>query len=103
MSYKIKLKAEAKLDIQETIAWYDEQQAKLGTRFYKTIQDTFKQLKENPYLNAIRYKNIRTAIVKKYPFMVHYFVNEDNKIVVVLAVFHTSSNPQIWKNRSDNI
>jgi hypothetical protein len=31
--------------------------------------------------------------------MIHYTMNEDEKIIVVRAVFNTNRNPKIWKDR----
>jgi hypothetical protein len=35
----------------------------------------------------------------KIPFLVHYSVDEENFVIEIFAVFHTSRNPQIWMER----
>jgi len=37
--------------------------------------------------------------MKKYPFMVHFTVDDKNKTVVVRAIFNTSRDPDIWEER----
>jgi hypothetical protein len=48
---------------------------------------------------AIRYADVRCMLVKKFPFMVHFTIDENQKLVEVFAVHHTSRNPKIWEER----
>jgi len=48
MSYKIKLDPLAKLDIDDNIDWYEQQQPGLGSRFYEYVKDTFRLIEQNP-------------------------------------------------------
>jgi plasmid stabilization system protein ParE len=42
--------------------------------------------------------NTRRALLKRFPYAVYFAV--DNEIIVVLAVFHTSRDPESWRRRS---
>jgi hypothetical protein len=85
-------------DIQETINYYDEQSNGLGKRFESVLNSHFSTLKKNPLLR-IRYDKVRCLTLKKFPFMVHFTVDENQKVVTIRAVFHTSLNPLNWDNR----
>ena len=98
MKYKIKIEPEANQDIQETINWYNERQKGLGRKFHNEIKNYFKHLKFNPFYE-IRYDNVRCITIKKFPYTIHFTVNEVDNTVIVRAIFHTSRNPEIWKNR----
>jgi toxin ParE1/3/4 len=37
--------------------------------------------------------------MKKFPFMIHFTLDETQNFVVVHAVFHTSLNPKNWEER----
>jgi len=39
-------------------------------------------------------------VINKFPFMVHFTLDLDKKIVTIIAVLHTSLHPKIWKKRS---
>jgi hypothetical protein len=54
---------------------------------------------KNPKAPNIRYKNVRTAVLNMFPFLVHYTIDERNKTIVVSAVLHTSRNPKLWESR----
>jgi len=92
LKYKIKIEPEAQIDIQDSINWYNEQQKGLGKRFYKEVKEYLNSLKTNP-LYAVKYDNIRCLPLKIFPFTIHFSVNEDDKIIIVRAVFQTSQNP----------
>ena len=99
MSYSIKLSPLAKTDVQDIIAYYNENKNGLGTRFFNSLAVTFKLIAKNPLLFQIRYRNTHSVLIQKFPIQVHYLVDEVNKNVIVIAVSHTSRNPQIWKER----
>jgi len=42
-------------------------------------------------------------LVKKFPFLIHYIIDEANETVEVFAIIHTSRSPKIWEQRSENI
>ena len=96
MTFKISINPTARLDIIEVIDWYNEQQSNLGFRFYKCTQTTLKSIQKNPLGYAIRYKTIRTAIINKFPYMIHYNVEQQTETIKVLAIICTYRNPESW-------
>jgi len=92
MTYTLKLEPEAYTDIQEAIKYYNNQQTGLGKRFYTAIKTSFESLKINPFYQ-IRYQNKRCFYTKLFPFLIHYTVDEKLKTIIILAVIHTSLNP----------
>jgi plasmid stabilization system protein ParE len=98
--YKLKIEPEALADIQEITDWYNEQQAGLGKRFQDTAIKQINSLSKDPQIYAIRYKEIRCVIIKKFPYLVHFFINNNNNTVEILAVISTDRNPKNWKVRT---
>jgi hypothetical protein len=96
MTYKLVVQPAARIDIQDSIAWYNRQQKGLGRRFHSTVKESFDHLRTNPFFQN-RYSAVRCLPLKKFPFMVHFTVEETKKQVVVHAVFHTSLHPKVWK------
>lgn len=94
--YGLQIFPRAKNDIQGAIKWYNLKQAGLGKRFHAEVKESFEYLRTNPFFQN-RYDEVRCLPLKKFPFMVHFSVEEKAKRVVVHAVFHTSLNPRIWK------
>lgn len=89
----------AKQDIQEIALWYNSKQKGLGKRFILVLRQKVKFISQNPQAVAVRYADVRTAVLDVFPFMIHFTIEEDKKRVVISAVFHTSLNPKKWKKR----
>lgn len=64
--YKVKIDADALLDIQETTDWYNEELPGLGSRFQKQVKQQINSLKMNAGSYSIRYKDIRCMIIKSF-------------------------------------
>ncbi|RLD53267.1 MAG: type II toxin-antitoxin system RelE/ParE family toxin [Bacteroidetes bacterium] len=97
--YKTIILPLAKQDIKEAANWYNKQNRGLGKRFTKEIRNKVKFIKNNPKAIAVRYDDIRAAVVDGFPFMIHFRIEENLKLVVIPAVYHTSQNPSIWERR----
>lgn len=98
MTFEIKIEPEAHIDIQEAIDWYNHQQQGLGRKFYFAVLNRIDSLAKNPYFE-IRYGQVRCLPVEKFPYTVHFTVNDIDMLVVVRAVSHTSLNPDNWSKR----
>ncbi len=103
MAYKIIVSPAANLDITFYIDWYNKAQPGLGIKFYKQLQFIFKILHKNPFAFPVRYKSSHSALVKKFPYLIHYYVDKENSIVIVSSVLHTSRDPIIWQERSNKL
>ncbi len=99
--YKISIDQDALFDIQQATDWYNEQLLELGGRFQEQVKTQIDSLRINPAIYSIRYENVRCMLIKKFPFLVHFAINEKQNFVEVFAVFHTSRNPQIWWERKN--
>ena len=89
----------AKEDIREAARWYKKQSPGLGKRFTAEVRESVRFIRQNPTACNIRYDQVRTAVLKVFPFMIHYTINEANKTVVISAVLHTSRDPKEWEKR----
>jgi hypothetical protein len=85
-------------DVQEVVDYYDLQQTGLGKRFEAALNKHLLSLEKNPFF-SIRYDTVRCLLLKDFPFMVHFTVDEEKQVVTVRAVFHTALNPKKWKGR----
>ena len=100
MAFKVKIEPDAHLDIQEAITWYNKQQKGLGKKFHNAVPTHIDSLTKHPNFE-IRYDTVHCLPLKKFPFMIHFTIDEPQIIVSVRAVFHTSLNPTNWTKRKD--
>jgi mRNA-degrading endonuclease RelE of RelBE toxin-antitoxin system len=97
LSYILKIDIDAFKNIQDTCEWYELQSKGLGQRYKKQTKKQIQSLKQDPYQFSIKYNEIRCRKIEKFPFLIHYRIDDTTKIIIVFAVFHTSRNPEIWK------
>jgi toxin ParE1/3/4 len=98
MPFKTVLDARAIQDIQQAIDYYEEQEPGLGEQFENFVHDCLITLEQNPFYQK-RYDSIHCLPLKKYPYMIHFTIDEKVQLITVLAVFNTARNPKIWKDR----
>jgi plasmid stabilization system protein ParE len=100
LAYSLKIDIDAFKDIQETSEWYEMQLKGLGLRYKNQTKKQINSLRKNPYLFTVKYSEVRCRKIVKFPFLIHYTIDEELKVITVFAVFHTSRNPEIWKKRN---
>ncbi|CAG5073135.1 hypothetical protein DYBT9623_04640 [Dyadobacter sp. CECT 9623] len=97
MTYSVKFLDIALDDIQDAVNWYNQQTAGLGRRFTGAVRSKVKLIRENPFLFAKRYQIVHTAVLSIFPFMIHFEIILELRLVVITGVVHKSLNPEIWK------
>jgi hypothetical protein len=102
MKFTIEFNPEFYSDIEQAIDWYNEKHPGLGDKFFTAVKKHTEKLSFYPLHFAVKYDNIRCMNIKKFPYLIHYRVDEVLKIVKVEALFHTSRNPNIWNKRLIN-
>jgi plasmid stabilization system protein ParE len=96
MSLPIRFLPEAKREFDNAVDWY-EQHAGLGNDLVTRVREVLNRISINPLLHAVTYKDVRKAVVRRFPYVVLY--REEAGAVVVVSVFHTSRDPSIWQSR----
>jgi plasmid stabilization system protein ParE len=99
LGWELKIDVDAFKDIQKTIEWYELQLKGLGQRYKIQTIKSINSLKKNPFIFSVKYNDIRCRKIEKFPFLIHYVIDENIKTITVFAVFHTSRSPEIWKKR----
>ncbi len=95
MTYKLIIKPQAELDLLDSAQWYENRRKGLGSNFLDAVDDKLQVVIHNPLKYQLRYKSIRLALVHRFPFAIHFTVEEDK--IYVLAVLSTYRNPKIWE------
>jgi plasmid stabilization system protein ParE len=96
--YQVEFLRAAKLDLFQAKNWYNLQRKNLENEFLFEIDILQAQILTNPEQFPKSRNEIRKAVLKRFPFCL-YFVLKSNTIKII-AVFHNSRNPIIWKERN---
>jgi len=95
--WKVEFSPESFAEVQEALNFYMEKGFQTGEAFIQDVNNGVEALEINPYYQ-IRYKNIRCLPLSKFPFMIHFELDEDKKRVKILGCIHTSLNPtKSWR------
>jgi toxin ParE1/3/4 len=99
-SFKIELSNEAEIDFDKSYEFYTLKSEKNSDNFYKSINSALNKICKSPSVNPKIYKEIRKLVLKKFPFVIYYQIDE--MVIRIIAIFHTSRNPNIWLDRIEN-
>jgi plasmid stabilization system protein ParE len=97
VTLQIYIRSEAESDLEDAALWYQTQAAGLGYEFLDEVKKTLQIMADNPEIFQIIYKDVRRAVVQRFPFVIYYQVEEE--IIVVFGIIHASRNPYDWKKR----
>lgn len=89
----------AEKEFFESFEYYENQISGLGNDFIKTIDKTINIISKTPQVFPFKHKKLQEASLKKFPFVIVYKVNEKQKTIFILSVFHTSRNPSKKRKR----
>lgn len=82
MSLPLVLRVEARRGFDDAFNWYEERRSGLGVDFAANVQDALDRIVRDPCAFRPVHRDIRKAIVKRFPYCVYYRV-ESEQIVVV--------------------
>ncbi len=93
--YNIRILHQATEDLQEAFDYYHEINPKIAKKFFNQINIALNDLKKNPFYQ-IRYDDFRMKIVKKFPYIIHYIVDQKNDTVFVYGIRNSYQNPDSY-------
>jgi len=100
-SYVLVIEPEARDDINGAVDYYKNIYGNLALKFVDALQATLAQIKQNPFYQ-MKYDDVRCLQIKKFPYSVHYLIDETYDEIKVLAIIHTASDPdKIWMWREE--
>lgn len=97
MSCELIIRPEAEADMAEAFDWYDERRAGLGGEFLAEVNAVFEKVIEHPLRFAVLYRDVRRALVRRFPYKVFFYI-EAHKAVVI-GVIHAKRHPRAWQSR----
>ncbi len=87
----------AEKEIDEAELWYESQLPGLGEAFYDEVDEKIRQIADSPLQYPVLRRDIRRAVVKRFPFSILFRVKDD--AIFVVGCFHAKRNPTRWRRR----
>jgi hypothetical protein len=95
---RLTVRPEAELDALDAGAWYDGERVGLGTEFLTELRATFSRIEDGPQRFPVVFREVRRAILRRFPFGVFFIVEAES--AVVLAITHIRRHPSVWQRRA---
>lgn len=61
-----------------------------GKRLIADVKNVIVSIKRNPYFASVKFAHIRIVACKTFPYAIHYEIDEDEKIIRIVSIFHFS-------------
>ena len=84
-------------ELRDAVLWYEEHRPGLGNELLDEVMDRLQDVVRAPQRFAIEYRNVRSALLRKFPYSI-YFVNK-RSVVEIVSVFHHGRDPTTWHRR----
>lgn len=89
----------ARADLIDAQDWYENEAPGLGRHFRAAVDALIERMSANPRQFPVVYKNIRRALLRRFPYAL-MFVIEADETLSVIACFHGSRDPIHWQKRA---
>jgi plasmid stabilization system protein ParE len=97
MSRPIAFRPIARIEFDEAMAWYEAQRPGLGLEFKEQVHQFLNRIAENPqHFGKVR-GEIRRAVLRRFPYTIHFLPETDR--IIVMAVFHGKRDPRHLEDR----
>ena len=97
MIYKFQILEAADQDIAEAILQYEDFRKGLSEDFELCLEEGYDDILNAPFGYQIRYRDVRIKFIRRFPYGIHYTVEDD--LITVISVFHQSRSPRKWFKR----
>ncbi len=97
--YSLILLEEAKQEWFDAVLYYEAKVEGLGERFSAALENHLDLISEAPKHYRKIKKEYRQILIKGFPFLIIYRIEEKNKEVVITSVFHSKRHPSNKTNR----
>jgi plasmid stabilization system protein ParE len=98
MNLPLEFNAAVRTETAQAHDWYAKKLNGLGREFLYEAEQVLEKITQNPTLYGFAEADIREALFTRFPFAVYYRVLANR--IRVLAVYHTSRDPEGWRSRA---
>lgn len=86
-------------DVRQAKDWYKNQKVDLDREFSKAIEDCLDRILQTPEIYPLRYRQIRIAHPRRFPYNIHFYVDKPSLTVVITAIVHSKRHPFFAEKR----
>lgn len=99
MSYSFVNRPAVRLDIINATKYYKNINPELAKQFLFRIREAKAYIARSPLGFQIMYNQVRTLLLKQFPYHIHYLIDDTKQQIIILAIIHAYKNPADYSNR----
>ncbi|MGB3200414.1 MAG: type II toxin-antitoxin system RelE/ParE family toxin, partial [Nodosilinea sp.] len=77
MSYRLIIRPQAELDIQDAFNWYEAQTPGLGSEFIRAVDAGLSSIGRNPFGYPKVYQQARRSLLRRFPYGLLFVVEQE--------------------------
>ncbi len=97
----IEVLSEARLELMDAVAYFEEQQVGLGKRLWIEVDRHVMWIAENSELPRLRPGGYRRVNLRIFPYYIAYIIRGAK--IWILAIAHVHRTPEYWAERKGSI
>ena len=87
----------ARSDLEDALQWYEAHAPHMVPNFRASLAAVVVRIEANPRQFPVASNQTRRALLRRFPYLLIFRESDDAAYVV--AVFHTSRDPRVWRGR----
>ena len=99
MSYSFVNRPSIASDITNAVDYYKNINPQLAKQFLFRIREAKSYISHTPMGFQLKYKEVRTLLLKQFPYHIHYLVDDTKQQIIILAIIHAYKNPEDYSGR----
>src|ERR1700749_399165 len=94
MAYKYIFDPIAADEYEEAFKWYEKKSAVAADGLIIAVQDAIFAVCANPDRYRNTYKSLGEITLKKYPYNLIYYIDQNKKVIIITSSYHHKRNPK---------
>lgn len=99
MIYSFVNRPAVRADIIEATNYYTKINPELAKQFLFRIREAKVYIARSPLGFQIKYNQVRTLLLRQFPYHIHYLIDDTQKQIIILAIIHAYKNPKDYSNK----
>ena len=94
MVYKYTFDPIAADEYEDAFKWYEQKNIVAADNLILALQDAITAICANPFIYRNTNKKLRELSLKKYPYNLIYFIDENKQLITIISLYHHKRNPK---------
>ena len=82
--WQLSYRPEVEDDVVDAITWYGDKRPGLGDEFLLEYLAGIRRIRDNPLLFSVAANGLRPCRLKRFSYIIHFYVDGNNVLVVAL-------------------